>query len=349
MFKLLANTLATILFVLLTGCGGGGGGGSGTITPAITLSSITIALPVAIVSKGGSTNLVATGRYSDGTTSDISSQVTWASSNSGIVSINSSGVATGVAGGNSAITASLNSITSNSTSLQVLAAPIGLFAVSGTNQVTVSWSPVTIATSYNIYWGTTPGITSSSTKITGATSPYVQTSLASGSTYYYRISALYSGIETLSDEIFSFIYTGGNPAGLFSSTGSMTAQIIARTATLLPNGDVLFAGGRGNTANTVATAELYDPSTGLFSGTGNMTSVRERHSATLLPNGKVLIAGGGINGTNTVLATAELYDPLTGLFTATKGSMTTPRAEQTATLLPNGKVNRPGFRGGCLV
>jgi hypothetical protein len=67
---------------------------------------------------------------------------------------------------------------------------------------------------------------------------------------------------------------------------------------LLPDGNVLVAGGSDSTA------ELYDPSTGSFTTTGGMEIVRWAHTATLLQNGKVLVAGGGARPP---LATAELY------------------------------------------
>jgi hypothetical protein len=78
----------------------------------------------------------------------------------------------------------------------------------------------------------------------------------------------------------------------------MEAARFAHTATLLPNGMVLVAGGSDSTA------ELYDPSTGSFSTTGAMGTGRSGHSATLLLNGKVLVVGGG---SFVPLATAELY------------------------------------------
>ena len=46
------------------------------------------------------------------------------------------------------------------------------------------------ATSYNIYWATTSGVTTAGTKITAATSPYVQTGLAASTTYYYIVTAV---------------------------------------------------------------------------------------------------------------------------------------------------------------
>ncbi len=116
--------------------------------------------------------------------------------------------------------------------------------------------------------------------------------------------------------------------GTFTDTGNMTSERSYSSATLLPNGNVLVAGGaRGGTA------ELYDPTTGIFASTGNMTSARFQHSATLLSNGKVLIAGGDYP-----VNTAEVYDPATGVFTATTENMTSARGAHTATLLLNGKV-----------
>jgi len=121
--------------------------------------------------------------------------------------------------------------------------------------------------------------------------------------------------------------------------------IYGHTATLLPNGTVLLAGGFVNSvwdysgvSGSYNGATLYDSATGVFSGTGNMTANRGDHTATLLANGKVLIAGGADQDpTGTGLASAELYDPSTGTFTQT-GSMAVGRYLHTATLLQNGKV-----------
>lgn len=123
--------------------------------------------------------------------------------------------------------------------------------------------------------------------------------------------------------------------GVFTATGSMGTARARATATLLPNGKILVAGGTGISGTTYASAELYDPDSGAFTPTGTMAYGRDQHTATLLPNGKILIAG-GISGLNYPLV-AELYDPSKGTFTAT-GSMAAPRRAPTATLLPNGKV-----------
>jgi len=129
-----------------------------------------------------------------------------------------------------------------------------------------------------------------------------------------------------------------NPGtGTWSVTGSMHQgrSGLYRTgpsATLLPNGQVLVAGGEDANFNLLSSAELYNPATGKFTPTGSMTTPRAGQSATLLNNGQVLVAGG-----TGATAAAELYNPATGKFTAT-GSMSAARGGNTGTLLPNGDV-----------
>src|SRR5215472_13497923 len=118
-------------------------------------------------------------------------------------------------------------------------------------------------------------------------------------------------------------------------TGSLNTARANHTATLLPNGQVLVAGGENGAGLFLASAELYNPSTGQWTVTGSMSTPRIGHQATLLPNGQVLVSGG--NNTSGALASAELFNPSTGRWTTT-GSMTIPRAMHGATLLLNGQV-----------
>jgi hypothetical protein len=127
--------------------------------------------------------------------------------------------------------------------------------------------------------------------------------------------------------------------GSFAATGSMLTARTGHTATLLPDGKVLIAGGYGpGSGGRWATAELYDPSTRTFTATGSMITPHVCHSATLLANGKVLIAGSDFYGHSAI---AELYDPATGAFAAT-GTNADPSGDRplcpTATLLPDGRV-----------
>jgi WD40 repeat protein len=78
------------------------------------------------------------------------------------------------------------------------------------------------------------------------------------------------------------------------------------TATLLPSGKVLVAGGGANSSQTTS-CEEYDPISQTWARTGPLNVARVEDTATLLPNGKVLTAGGANN--SAILASAELFDP----------------------------------------
>jgi hypothetical protein len=127
-------------------------------------------------------------------------------------------------------------------------------------------------------------------------------------------------------------------SGTFSLTGSLNTARYQHKAVLLTTGEVLVMGGIGvnGNYNSLASAELYDPSKGKWTFTGNLTVGRTGHAATLLKSGQVLVTGGSAYEV-TCYASAELYDPATGEWTAT-GNMTQPRCLHSATLLPNGHV-----------
>ena len=128
-------------------------------------------------------------------------------------------------------------------------------------------------------------------------------------------------------------------ADTFISTDSLTYSRREHTATLLPAGKILLAGGIGY--NFTAQSELYDPVTRIWSVTGSLAKYRRNHSATLLPDGRVLVAGGFDDYGSP--AQAELYDPDLGIWGAA-GSLVNIRYSHSATLLSNGKVLIVGGR-----
>jgi hypothetical protein len=142
-----------------------------------------------------------------------------------------------------------------------------------------------------------------------------------------------------------FVPGAAPPPGADAPTGNLATARSRATATLLPNGKVLIAGGVDTGGGALASAELFDPSgndgTGAFSATGSLAAARFDATATLLSNGKVLIAGGKSGQSQSVIASAELFDPTAnagvGAFTVT-GSLAVARSGATATLLRSGKV-----------
>ena len=137
-------------------------------------------------------------------------------------------------------------------------------------------------------------------------------------------------------------------SGRWAGTGSMNSARCAAAATLLPNGEVLVAGGDDLNGNSLATAELYSPVTGTWQETGSLNTSRIGPLAELLGNGTVLVAG-GTNVTGSVsgdcalsagckfsqLTSAEIFSPSQGSWAPT-GSM--PASTGPGSLLPNGDV-----------
>src|SRR5215471_15565944 len=132
-----------------------------------------------------------------------------------------------------------------------------------------------------------------------------------------RITVLCSALPAL----FGAVLLSSHPAapGRVTPGSAMLQPRSGHTATLLPDGKVLIAGGMRRNQYFYKSAELYDPATGKFTAAGEMNVARVGQIAVLLRSGKVLIAGGwvGSGGTDS----AELYDPATGRFSAI-GKMT---------------------------
>jgi N-acetylneuraminic acid mutarotase len=107
-------------------------------------------------------------------------------------------------------------------------------------------------------------------------------------------------------------------SGTWSYSGSLTTDREGHTATLMPDGTVVVAGGlaiQGSAPHvqhrTLGAVESYDPISGEWAGASDLNVPRSGHTATLLADGRILVAGGSIDGpdySTVSLASAELYD-----------------------------------------
>ena len=95
------------------------------------------------------------------------------------------------------------STTTATTTTTTLSAPSSLTATGGASQVALDWTAVSGASSYTVFWDNTTGVSSSSTAITSvSTDNYTHSSLDNGTTYYYKVAAVYSaGTGSLSSEV----------------------------------------------------------------------------------------------------------------------------------------------------
>jgi Galactose oxidase, central domain len=124
--------------------------------------------------------------------------------------------------------------------------------------------------------------------------------------------------------------------GVMRPSGPMITPRYDATLTLLQDGRVMVAGGRGR-EGTLASVEIFDPTSGTFSSAAPMPSPAVIHTATLLADGRVLVVG-------SVDGAAELYDPRSDSWRI--GATPIARGFQTATRLLDDRVLVVGGWGG---
>ncbi|MBA3913157.1 MAG: hypothetical protein H0X25_04745 [Acidobacteriales bacterium] len=122
----------------------------------------------------------------------------------------------------------------------------------------------------------------------------------------------------------------------FSSAGTLSAPRCGHTATLLPDGRVMVAGGTDGKI-LLNTADIYDPATNTWTAGANMSVARDYFSAAVLSGGKVLVTGPDTS--------AEIFDPVSNTWTTAGGTQFTYGANAAATLL-NGEVLLVGGPAG---
>ncbi len=152
-----------------------------TVTAA-TLQSIAITPTSPSIAKGATQQFTATGTYSDNSTANIASSVTWISATTSTATINSTGLATGVGVGTSQITASLSGVTSAADVLTVTAPTLQSIAVTPANPSIVQGATQQFTATGTYSDNTTQNITSTVTwsSATTATATINTTGLATG-------------------------------------------------------------------------------------------------------------------------------------------------------------------------
>ena len=276
---------------------------------AATLVSIQVTPPTPSIAKGVPTQFTATGTYTDGSTANLTSQVTWSSSDTGVATISnasgSNGLASSTTAGTSFIAAVYGAITSNSATLNVTAAALVSIQVTPTAPSIASGSAQQFAATGTYTDGSTTDITNLVTW--GCSTPSVATiSNASGSrglastanigscTVTAVLGTITSNSAVLtvtSAELVSIQVTPANPYVVVGNTQQLTAT---GTYTDSSTQDLTAAASWSSSNTATATIDSSGLATVLASASiGNTTTISA--------------AVGGITGSTTLGAKAVAY------------------------------------------
>jgi uncharacterized protein YjdB len=276
----------TVATVLPTGVATGQSGGNATITatsgalsgsaaiivtPAVTLSSIAVTPATATVAIAGTQKFVATGTYSNGTTADISTTVTWASSNTSIATVGSTGIATGVSGGAATISATLSGKSGSGLLTVTPAATLTTITVTPANQSIVVGSTLQFTATGNYSNGTTADITNA--VLWASSAQGVATILQTG-----RATAVATGVTNISAT-----------QGTISGSTSLTVTLVAPPPSTVALGTATsFAVLAGNS--------ITNNSGGLTFVTGDVGSPSQTTPPVVAPGSTNYVSGGILAG-----------------------------------------------------
>jgi O-glycosyl hydrolase len=191
-----------------------------TVQAPPTLASIAVTPTNPAMMIGATQQFTATGTYSDGSTQNLSSQVTWTSSKTAVAAINANGLATGVSAGATVISAALSGVT-------------------GTDTLTVQAAPLVVTTT-SMPTGTVGVAYSATLLATGGTTPYAW-SIASGSppggVSLNTVSGAITGAPTNAGT-FTFtarVSDAGSPQQIASNALSITISSAPTSMTIWPS------------------------------------------------------------------------------------------------------------------
>jgi hypothetical protein len=266
---------------VLSGCGGGGGGGAAA--PAA---------PIAVTADAGNGQVTINWSPVAGATSynvyqGTAATITKATGTKVGFNITASPfIATGLTNGTTyyflvtAVNAAGESAASvvrsaTPSATPPPAAPVNIRGAAGNGTATISWDPSVGATSYNIYYSTTTGVTKASvTNVIGAVSPQLVTGLTNGTTYFFVVTALNANGE--SAESFEVSVTPSAtplpaaPTGVTATAGNGQATVSWTAVAGATSYNIYYAASTGVTKATgikVAGAASPQVITGLTNNT----------------------------------------------------------------------------------
>jgi uncharacterized protein YjdB len=260
-----------------------------------TLMSISILPASPTIAATTTLQFHALGNYSDGSVQNVTRQVTWASSNTGVAQILGTGASRGQAPGNSSISATLGSIT-GSTTLNVTNATIVSITVMPPSQTIAVATTLDFSAAGRFSDGTvqniTDDVTFNSDNLAVATIDNTTDTATAVSPGTANISATFNGV------------TGSAPLNVTAATIS-SISVTPATAELAPNSFI----------DCTATATLSDGTTQVItadvtwsSSAPSVAAVDNTGSVGGVAAGNAVISAqfGAITGTSTILVNPQL-------------------------------------------
>jgi hypothetical protein len=224
--------------------------GAYELQPPTEVNSIAVAPGNPSVAPGETESFTATATFSDGSTASVTQFVTWASLTTSVATINASGLATTLTQGTSAITASLDGVTSPADILTVTLVPPTVATLASTAITSTSATlngtvnPNGADASVSFQYSTDPTfsanvttVVASPSTVTGTTATAASasvTGLTLGTTYYVEVVATNS-LGTSVGPIVSFTPVAA-PTVTTSAATAIKASGATLSGTVNPNG-----------------------------------------------------------------------------------------------------------------
>ena len=297
----LSSLALPIALISVTGCGSS----ITTTTTTKSLNSISITPPNPSIAVNATEQFTATGNYSDGSTANLSTSVTWTSSNQAFATMSGTGIATGLAAGSSTITASVSGVT-GSTSLTVTAAAVTV--------TSIAVSP------------TSPSITA------GATQQFTGTATYSNGT----TGALTSGVTwTSSNTTAATVSSTGLATGVAAGTSTIKATADGFTATATLN---------VTAATLTVTSISVSPATPSFAnGSTQQFTATATYSNGTTANVTSSVTWGSSNSSVATISSAGLATGQGGGTTTISATLSSVKGSTTATVTVSGTANITTF------
>ncbi len=294
------------------------------ITPPL-LISISVSPGTASIAKGTSQQFMATGTYSDGSTQNVTSAVSWSSS-SGAATVSATGLATGAGVGAATITATSGAITASATLnvgqpvlVSLAVTPANPSFALGTTQNLIATGTYSDGSTLDLTalasWSTVDG------NIATISAPGVATSVAVGSTSVSASSGSISGSTTLTVNPAVLVSIAVTPAiptiplgttQLFTATGTYTDGSTQNiTGTVQWSSDTLTVATISNAAGTQGNASgVGQGSATITASVGSVTG-----STTLIVTSAALVSIAVTPATPTLALGTTQQFTATGTFT----------------------------------